>query len=89
MKLAKAVLGAIGDVNDLHKSHVEQAGFAVLKAPDVPSILVETAFLTNPAEEQKLKDDKYQDKMAQAILVGIRKYFAANPPLARSKLALK
>jgi N-acetylmuramoyl-L-alanine amidase len=87
MKLAKAVLGAIGGVNDLHKSHVEQAGFAVLKAPDIPSILVETAFLTNPEEEKKLKDDKYQDKMAQAILVGIRKYFSANPPLARSKLA--
>ena len=87
LKLAKAVLGEIGGVNDLHKAHVEQAGFAVLKAPDIPSILVETAFLTNPEEEKKLKDDKYQDKMAQAILVGIRKYFSANPPLARSKLA--
>jgi N-acetylmuramoyl-L-alanine amidase len=87
LKLAKAVLGEIGGVNDLHKSRVEQAGFAVLKAPDIPSILVETAFLTNPEEEKKLKDDKYQDKLAQAIVVGIRKYFAANPPLARSKLA--
>ncbi|MBI3526743.1 MAG: N-acetylmuramoyl-L-alanine amidase [Betaproteobacteria bacterium] len=87
LKLAKAVLGEIGGVNDLHKAHVEQAGFAVLKAPDIPSILVETAFLTNPEEEKKLKDEKYQDKMAQAILVGIRKYFSANPPLARSKLA--
>lgn len=87
LKLAKAVLGELGEVNDLHKAHVEQAGFAVLKAPDIPSILVETAFLTNPDEERKLKDEKYQDKMAQAILVGIRKYFAANPPLARSKLA--
>ncbi len=87
LKLAKAVLGEIGGVNDLHKARVEQAGFAVLKAPDIPSILVETAFLTNPEEEKKLKDDKYQDKMAQAILVGIRKYFSANPPLARSKLA--
>ncbi len=87
LKLAKAVLGEIGGVNDLHKAHVEQAGFAVLKAPDIPSILVETAFLTNPEEEKKLKDDRYQDKMAQAILVGIRKYFSANPPLARSKLA--
>ena len=87
LKLAKAVLGEIGEFNDLHKAHVEQAGFAVLKAPDIPSILVETAFLTNPEEEKKLKDDKYQDKMAQAILVGIRKYFSANPPLARSKLA--
>jgi N-acetylmuramoyl-L-alanine amidase len=88
LKLAKAVLGELGGVNDLHKAHVEQAGFAVLKAPDIPSILVETAFLTNPEEEVKLKDEKYQDKMAQAILVGIRKYFSANPPLARSKLAL-
>ena len=87
LKLAKAVLGEIGGVNDLHRAHVEQAGFAVLKAPDIPSILVETAFLTNPEEEKKLKDDKYQDKMAHAILVGIRKYFSANPPLAHSKLA--
>ncbi len=87
LKLAKAVLGELGGVNDLHKAHVEQAGFAVLKAPDIPSILVETAFLTNPQEEKKLKDERYQDKMAQAILVGIRKYFSANPPLARSKLA--
>ncbi len=87
LKLAKAVLGEIGEINDLHKEHVEQAGFAVLKAPDIPSILVETAFITNPAEEKKLKDDKYQDKMAQAILVGIRKYFSANPSLAPAKLA--
>jgi N-acetylmuramoyl-L-alanine amidase len=81
------VLGEIGGINNLHRAHVEQAGFAVLKAPDIPSILVETAFLTNPDEESRLKDEKYQDRMAQAILVGIRKYFAANPPLARSKLA--
>ena len=87
LKLAKAVLGEIGGVNDLHKSRVEQAGFAVLKAPDIPSILVETAFLTNPEEEKKLRDDKYQDKLAQAIMLGIRKYFSANPPLSRSKLA--
>ena len=87
LKVAKAVLDELGGVNDLHKAHVEQAGFAVLKAPDIPSILVETAFLTNPEEEKRLKDDKYQDKMAQAVLAGVRKYFAANPPLARSKLA--
>jgi N-acetylmuramoyl-L-alanine amidase len=86
LKLAKAVLGEIGGVNNLHKAHVEQAGFAVLKAPDIPSILVETAFLTNPDEEKKLRDDKYQDKLAQAIMLGIRKYFSANPPLSRSKL---
>jgi N-acetylmuramoyl-L-alanine amidase len=87
LKLARAVLGEIGDINDLHRAHVEQAGFAVLKAPDIPSILVETAFLTNPEEEKRLKDERYQDKMAQAIVDGIRKYFAANPPLARSRLA--
>jgi N-acetylmuramoyl-L-alanine amidase len=87
LKLARAVLGEIGGINELHRERVEQAGFAVLKAPDIPSILVETAFLTNPDEERKLKDEKYQDGMAQAILGGIRKYFAANPPLARSKLA--
>jgi N-acetylmuramoyl-L-alanine amidase len=87
LKVAKAVLDELGGVNDLHKAHVEQAGFAVLKAPDIPSILVETAFLTNPEEEKRLKDDKYQDKMAQAVLTGVRKYFSANPPLARSKLA--
>lgn len=87
MKLGRSVLGEIGDVNDLHKAHVEQAGFAVLKAPDIPSILVETAFLTNPDEEKRLKDEKYQDKLARAILAGIRKYFAANPPLSRSPLA--
>jgi N-acetylmuramoyl-L-alanine amidase len=87
LKVAKAVLGELGGVNDLHKAHVEQAGFAVLKAPDIPSILVETAFLTNPEEEKRLKDDKYQDKMAQAVLAGIRKYFSANPPLSRNKLA--
>jgi N-acetylmuramoyl-L-alanine amidase len=87
LKLARAVLGEIGGINELHRERVEQAGFAVLKAPDIPSILVETAFLTNPDEERKLKDEKYQDGMAQAILVGIRKYFAANPPLVRSKLA--
>jgi N-acetylmuramoyl-L-alanine amidase len=83
LKLARAVLGELGEVNDLHKAKVEQAGFAVLKAPEIPSILVETAFLTNPEEEKKLKDEKYQEKMAQAILVGIRKYFSTNPPLAR------
>ena len=87
LKLARAVLGEIGEVNDLHRERVEQAGFAVLKAPDIPSILVETAFLTNPDDERKLRDEKYQDSMARAMLVGIRKYFAANPPIARSKLA--
>ena len=87
LKLGRAVLTELGDVNDLHKAAVEQAGFAVLKAPDIPSILVETAFISNPEEEKRLKDSGYQDKMAFAILGGIRRYLAQNPPLARNKLA--
>lgn len=87
LKLGKAVLGEIGGINSLHKASVEQAGFAVLKAPDIPSILIETAFISNPQEERRLNDDAYQDKMAEAIVSGIRKYFASNPPLAKSKLA--
>ena len=87
LKLGKAVLTELGDVNELHKASVEQAGFAVLKAPDIPSILVETAFISNPSEEKRLKDSAYQDKMASAILGGIKRYLAQNPPLARSKVA--
>ena len=87
LKLGKAVLGELGDVNTLHKNSVEQAGFAVLKAPDIPSILVETAFISNPDEEKRLKDSAYQDKMAAAVFGGIKRYLAQNPPLARSKLA--
>ena len=87
MKLAKAVLTELGGINKLHKGAVEQAGFAVLKAPDIPSILVETAFITNPEEEARLGDEAYQDKIAAAIVSGIKRYFANNPPLARSKLA--
>lgn len=87
LKLARHVLSEIGEVNDLHKRSVEQAGFAVLKAPDVPSILVETAFISNPQEEKRLKDSGYQDKLAAAILGGIKRYLSANPPLARNKLA--
>jgi N-acetylmuramoyl-L-alanine amidase len=87
LKIGRAVLESIGGVNTLHKPHVEQAGFAVLKAPDIPSILVETAFLTNPDEERQLRDTNYQQRMAEAIFDGIKKYFAANPPLARSRLA--
>ena len=88
LKLARAVLTELGGINALHKSVVEQAGFAVLKAPDIPSILVETAFITNPDEERKLRDDAYQDRMAEAILSGIRRYFAQNPSLARGRIAL-
>lgn len=87
LKLARSVLGQIGSINALHKGQVEQAGFAVLKAPDIPSILVETAFISNPDEEKRLIDDDYQDEMAAAILKGIRQYFAKNPPLAKSKMA--
>lgn len=87
LKLGKAVLGQIGDINKLHKNHVEQAGFAVLKSPDIPSILVETAFISNPEEERKLNDTAYQDKLVSSILAGIKKYFATNPALAKTKLA--
>ncbi|MEJ5210491.1 MAG: N-acetylmuramoyl-L-alanine amidase, partial [Burkholderiales bacterium] len=87
LKLGKAVLAELGGINKLHKGEVEQAGFAVLKAPDIPSILVETAFITNPQEEARLTDEDYQDRLAAAIVAGIKRYFARNPPLARSKLA--
>jgi N-acetylmuramoyl-L-alanine amidase len=85
IKLGKAVLGEIGGINRLHKGAVEQAGFAVLKAPDIPSILIETAFISNPQEEAKLVDSAHQDKIADAIVNGIRQYFAKNPPLAKSR----
>lgn len=87
LKLGRAVLGELGAVNSLHKARVEQAGFAVLKAPDMPSILVETAFISNPEEEERLTDDAYQEKLARAIAGGIKRYFARNPPLARAHLA--
>jgi len=87
LKLGRAVLSELGDVNSLHKAAVEQAGFAVLKAPDIPSILVETAFISNPEEEKRLKDTGYQDKLAAAILGGVKRYLAQNPPLARNKVA--
>src|SRR5690606_19296375 len=86
LKLARAVLDEIGGINRLHKPHVEQAGFAVLKSPDIPSILVETAFISNPEEERKLRSRAYQEQMADAVLAGIKRYFAQNPPLARDHL---
>ena len=89
LKLAKSVLGRLGEINSLHKGTVEQAGFAVLKSPDIPSILVETAFISNPEEEKRLNDEDYQHKLATAILAGVKRYFASNPPLAKSKLALQ
>ncbi len=80
LKLGRAVLGELSGVNTLHKGEVEQAGFAVLKSPDIPSILVETAFISNPEEELELSNERYQEKMARAVLRGIRKYFSKNPP---------
>ncbi|MDP3136202.1 MAG: N-acetylmuramoyl-L-alanine amidase [Burkholderiaceae bacterium] len=85
LKLGGAVLGEIGNVGRLHKPRVEQAGFAVLKAPDIPSVLVETAFISNPDEEIKLASDAYQEQLADAIVRGIGRYFARNPPLARNR----
>ena len=87
LRVGRSVLDGIGAVNSLHKGSVEQAGFAVLKAPDIPSILVETAFISNPDEEQKLKSDRYQKQLAESILGGVKRYFAQNPPLSRSKLS--
>lgn len=86
LKLGGAVLRELERINRLHKPRVEQAAFAVLKAPDIPSILIETAFISNPDEEKRLRDDDYQDQMARAILEGIKRYFAKNPPLARGPL---
>lgn len=83
LKLGKYMLGQLGEINRLHRNEVEQAGFAVLKAPDIPSVLVETAFISNPAEEAKLTNTNHQDKIADAMMDGIRQYFAKNPALAR------
>ena len=83
LKVGRHMLDSIGTMNALHKPAVEQAGFAVLKAPDIPSILVETAFISNPDEELKLRDERHQAKFAESMFQGIRRYFAANPPLAR------
>ncbi|MDD3529490.1 MAG: N-acetylmuramoyl-L-alanine amidase, partial [Gallionellaceae bacterium] len=85
--LGRAVLDELGGVNNLHRGHVEQAGFAVLKAPDIPSILIETAFISNPEEEKRLLDDAYQEQMAAAISAGVKRYFDSNPPLAKSTVA--
>jgi N-acetylmuramoyl-L-alanine amidase len=87
LKVGKSVLQKMGMVNRLHKNYVEQAGFAVLKAPDIPSILIETAFISNPEEEKRLRDPEHQDRLADAIVSGIRAYFAKNPPLAPAQVA--
>ena len=84
LKLGSVLLEEIKKINRLHKPNVEQAGFAVLKAPDIPSILVETAFISNPTEEALLRSATHQDKLAQAMFTGIRRYLTTNPPLARA-----
>ena len=83
LRVGSSVLRNIGDFAPLHKNKVEQAGFAVLKAPDIPSILIETAFISNPQEEKRLNDEGYQERIAEAILAGIKDYFSKNPPVAR------
>src|SRR2546430_231873 len=88
LRLGNSVLQRLGAVSELHKARVEQASFAVLKAQDVPSILVETAFISNPQEEKRLNDRGYQDKLARALLDGIRDYIARHPPRPASPLAL-
>jgi N-acetylmuramoyl-L-alanine amidase len=87
VQVGSAVLQRIGGFAALHKPKVEQAGFAVLRAPDIPSILIETAFISNPKEEAKLNDEAYQEQIAEAILQGIKDYFAKNPPVARRSAA--
>jgi N-acetylmuramoyl-L-alanine amidase len=86
MKLAKHVLGEMGNINTLHGNAVQQAGFAVLKSPDIPSILIETAFISNPSEELRLNDKGYQEKMARAIFSGIKSYFEKKPALSKPQL---
>ena len=88
LKVGRSVLEGLAAINPLHKNGVEQAGFAVLKAPDIPSILVETAFISNPDEEQKLRSDRHQKRFAESMHEGIRRYFASNPPLARGRSAI-
>jgi N-acetylmuramoyl-L-alanine amidase len=83
LQLGDKFLKEIGAFAKLHKPRVEQAGFAVLKAPDIPSVLVETAFISNPEEEALLASEEHQDKLADALLRGIERYFSRNPPLAR------
>jgi len=85
LKLGGEMLGQIRRVGKLHKPKVEQAGFAVLKAPDIPSVLVETAFISNPDEETRLVSESYQNELADALMRSIERYFSRNPPLARTR----
>ena len=86
LRVGDEVLQHIGRVGHLHKGRVEQAGFAVLKAPDIPSILVETAFISNPEEEALLRTAKYQDRLVEALVTGMRRYFIKNPPQVRQRV---
>ncbi len=86
LKLGGTLLGEIGRVGKLHKARVEQASFAVLKAPDIPSVLVEAAFISNPREEAKLNSEEFQNQLADALMRGIERYFSKNPPLARNRI---
>ena len=85
LRVGHEVLGQLDRVGRLHKPRVEQAGFAVLKAPDIPSILVETAFISNPDEEAQLANPAYRKQLVEALTTGIKRYFARNPPLARNR----
>jgi len=85
LKLGGTLLGEMGRVGKLHKGSVEQASFAVLKAPDIPSVLVEAAFISNPEEEKKLITEDYQNQIADALMRGISAYFGKNPPLTRTR----
>ncbi len=87
LKLGHDVLDAVAKMNPLHYSHVEQAAFAVLKSPDIPSILVETAYISNPVEEKQLIDPAYQEKLAEAIVAGIVDYVHHQPSWERTRLA--
>ena len=78
--VADRVLKKMGRVGKMHHRRVQKAGFAVLKSPDMPSILVETAFISNPGEERKLRSNSHQNKLARSILSGIKDYFYSNPP---------
>ena len=86
LKLGSSLLGEIGRVGKLHKPKVEQASFAVLKAPDIPSVLVEAAFISNPTEEAKLNSEEFLNQLADALMRGIERYFSKNPPLARNRV---
>ncbi len=87
LKLGSSLLGEIGRVGKLHKPRVEQASFAVLKAPDIPSVLLEAAFISNPKEEAKLRSDEYLTQLADALMRGIQSHFAKNPPQARNRVS--